>query len=477
MIITYIYIINEKYKMNKKTTNRKRKKEFIKKCKHKNKSYVNNYQQLVVKHTNSLWVPPNDLNLVNHETQSWYNLKIHQQTSIESHYKVTPEEKQSITEIINCKKVNLILTTEQKEIINRWFNAYQKMYNETIKFIKNQHNTNQKTILSFKTLRTYHLKQIRDDIIENSQISTFKRNVRIKTHVLDYAIKLACANYKSALTNLKRGNIRYFRIRYWRTNRSTKILDIEAQYFKKGTFCFRELGQVKCEYNQKEYKLDEIKTTCKIHYNVATKKYILFVPEKSSPLEANHKRDIISLDPGIRCFMTGVSENEVLKIAENSSSIIKKHLQKIDKYNNKNIPNKIKKKNEKKNNKKITNLVDDLHWKSIKFLTDRYRNILIGNLSIKGITSNKSSVLTDMTKRIGYRLKFYQYRQRLEYKCNQRQSIYKLIDESYTSKICSVCGYKHDKLGGNHTYDCHECSVKMDRDVNGCRGIYIKQFM
>ena len=77
------------------------------------------------------------------------------------------------------------------------------MYNETIKFIKNYYIKYKKTILDYKKIRTYHLKNIRDKIITRSSIDTKKR---IKTHIIDCAIKLACSNYKSALSNLKNKN-------------------------------------------------------------------------------------------------------------------------------------------------------------------------------------------------------------------------------------------------------------------------------
>ena len=44
-----------------------------------------------------------------------------------------------------------------------------------------------------------------------------------------------------------------------------------------------------------------------------------------------------------------------------------------------------------------------------------------------------------LTKRIALKLRFYEYRQRLEYKCKLNKTGLKVIDERYTSKICSKC--------------------------------------
>ncbi len=97
-------------------------------------------------------------------------------------------------------------------------------------------------------------------------------------------------------------------------------------------------------------------------------------------------------------------------------------------------------------------------------------------MSVKGIVNNKTSNINKMVKRLAYKMKFYTYRQRLEYKCKSKAVGLKVIDEKYTSKVCSNCGWYNKKLGGNKIYKCPSCKKKIDRDVNGCRGIFIKQW-
>ena len=79
-----------------------------------------------------------------------------------------------------------------------------------------------------------------------------------------------------------------------------------------------------------------------------------------------------------------------------------------------------------------------------------------------------------MTKRIAHKLKFYKFKQRLEYKCESTKTEYKEIDESYTSKMCSKCGYLKEDLGSSKIYNCDNCKIIIDRDINGARGILIK---
>ena len=87
---------------------------------------------------------------------------------------------------------------------------------------------------------------------------------------------------------------------------------------------------------------------------------------------------------------------------------------------------------------------------------------------------SKISNITNMTKRVGLKLKFYQFSERLKYKCNISNRNYKIVNESYTSKMCSRCGNMKNDLGSNKIYKCTECNLKIDRDINGARGIFIK---
>lgn len=56
-----------------------------------------------------------------------------------------------------CKQVILELNSAQKKIMNNWLNAYSLMFNETLKFIKEEYNINGTTMINFQKLRTCYL--------------------------------------------------------------------------------------------------------------------------------------------------------------------------------------------------------------------------------------------------------------------------------------------------------------------------------
>jgi hypothetical protein len=271
------------------------------------------------------------------------------------------------------------------------------MYNETLKYIIKNHRflkenitldtlneVEDKNFFNFYNIRS-KLLNIKKEIIKKSQIESIKRNTEIYTHILDYSIKQVCTNIKSAMTNLFNGNINKFKIKYWKKTRPSQTMDIELHYIRNNKICYPILGDMKYIYNKKEILLDKITSSVKINYNKITDEYTLLIPVKIEKIEnntSNKKNKLISLDPGLRTFMTGVSENSSLNIGNGINEHIKKRLKRLQLIkNNDKIPKKIKRKNELLINRKISNQVDDMQWKSISYLVDNYDTILLGDMS------------------------------------------------------------------------------------------------
>ena len=97
--------------------------------------------------------------------------------------------------------------------------------------------------------------------------------------------------------------------------------------------------------------------------------------------------------------------------------------------------------------------------------------------SAKSIVKKNNSVLSNESKVACLRTQYFNFRLRLKYKCAVNNRKFKLVNEYYTSKTCSLCGSYNNKLGGNKIYECPNCKCSLDRDINGCRNIYMKQFI
>jgi transposase len=455
------------------------------KAKVKLKTFLDNYSYVLENNKDSL---PNKVYLKHKfesDTNSWFSLH---EFPVDNVKQNNNGKVKTTKKYFKSLKITMNLTSKQKEILNSWFVANTDMYNETLSYLRQHYplyknfvvknnldklNTNESNNYYF--LRD-KLKNVCNEIQQKSQLTNYKDNTKIHTHTLNYSVKQLVSNLKSAVSNLKNGNFKRFRLKFWKNNRPSQTLEIEKCYVNKNKICPKILGEIKYIYNKEEYILPEIKNNVKINYNSILNEYFLLIPQECVPEEPKNKRtNTISLDPGIRTFMTGLSEDNAIKIGTDVNETIVKKIVRLNKIkNNKKIPTKIKKKNELMINRKIEHMTDDLHWKSIKYLIDNYKSIFLGDMSAKSIVRKTSKILSPEKKVACLRTKFYVFKQRLEYKCVATKTMFTYVDEMYTSKTCSLCGNYDDKLKGKKMYNCKKCKKKLDRDINGCRNIYFK---
>ena len=392
-------------------------------------------------------------NIISNDTEklcfnSWFNVEKIKTNKVNNNVQY---KNKFPKEIISCLQVKMILNDKQKLIINKWFDSYIDMYNKTLTYVRNNCPIF-KGIITSKRLNEidinkygnmYYLRKMlikeKNDIKMKSSIDNNPK-LEIHTHTLDYAISSFASNLKSAYTNTIRGNFKQFTMKFMNNNKPSKILEIEKQYIKNNMICPFILGPIKYTYNNNEYTLPELTSNVKINYNSMTDVYRLLIPIKNAPTKIDDKpRNLIVLDPGLRTFMTGLTEKEGLNIGTNVIKTITNKLEILNKIkSNENIPKKIKKKNEKMINRKIHNKVDELHWKTISFLVNNFNNILIGDMSAKQIVRRNNHILSKITKTACLRTRYYEFRQRLNYKCTLNKVNYVLVNECYTSKICSI---------------------------------------
>mgnify|MGYP000170889148 CR=1 FL=1 len=344
----------------------------MKKKKKNDSECIRNMENKINKFKNNVWLPNLDIKYNNKVNNTWFNIYESKRDKNQNTNLIIKNDKLKKIKY-NSIKVNLFLENNQKKIINNWIESFRKMYNETLYYIKNNHKNK-----GF----SYNWLKIRDILKQKKNI--ISSNCTIKIHELDFAIKLACSNYKSCLTNCKKKNIKHFRIRYWGYNKENKLLKLEKTSFNNNTIRETILGDIDASYNSEMYNLSEVKTDCELHFSNRDNRYFLYVPQKiNSKIKYNKRNEYISCDPGIRTFMTCISENKAIKICDNNKKI-KDYLKKKDKIlGNENIPKRIKTKNERIINKKLENLKNELHWKTINYMTKNYKHILIGNMSKK----------------------------------------------------------------------------------------------
>ncbi len=98
----------------------------------------------------------------------------------------------------------------------------------------------------------------------------------------------------------------------------------------------------------------------------------------------------------------------------------------------------------------------------------------MGNFSTKSM--GESDNVNNMVKRVGNALRFFEFKEKLKYRCIYTNTKYSHIDEAYTSKCCCKCGTYDKNLGSKKEYKCinKTCNQLIGRDINGAINILIK---
>ena len=263
----------------------------------------------------------------------------------------------------------------------------------------------------------------------------------------------------------------------------------EMEMFKGGPFKFGSFqakdkifkgNRYKEIFRDKKGDVLEPKHDCFIHrdrYN----RYYLITPYKEK-VKKTPKKGIVSIDPGLRKFLSTFSpDGEFGFLGENCRERLWGLLEKIDHYdrelNKEGLNPKHKRTLRRRKTavyRKMSDLKKELHDKTIAYLTDRYKTILLGKLNVSHLTGRKRRSLRTKETRSLLTLAHCEFRTKLAHKCREKSVILGVVNESWTSKTCTGCGLINRHLGGSEVFNCRKCPTKIDRDLNGARNILIK---
>lgn len=301
------------------------------------------------------------------------------------------------------------------------------------------------------------------------------------------AVAKFTSSLNSALSNLKNKNIKHFQMNFMKKKSPFEMLHFEDNSFPswirkiKSRYWFTsKSGKKTCM----SYSDIGSKKGLEVIHEKETDKYFLHVPIERSwfPEEdrrsenqakfTSEKTRVISLDPGIRKFLVGYDpEGKCYFIGEGAYKKLTSILHEIDRRESLNSDGIIYSPTYFLW-KKIKNMVSDLHWKAASFLVENYDIILLPEFRTSQMVK-KGGKLSKSTRRLMNMFSFYKFKEKLTYKCETYGKKLLIVDESYTSCTCGVCGC-FNKTDGE-TYECKRgCGIIIDRDIAGSRNILIK---
>lgn len=302
----------------------------------------------------------------------------------------------------------------------------------------------------------------------------------VNTRVIRGAIFNLVANIRSAYTNKFRGHNNGFNMKY-RASKKDGLLIFEDFCFPallkkiKGYYGYRTRDHRRVSVSISDVLRETKERGCTFTYEKLTDRFYLLFPVEANyypPDDRRHenqvsrpRRDFVGLDPGVRKFLFGfTSETQQVVVGQGARMRLSKLLLSVD----------AEKDPVKKAFvwRKIKNLVDDLHWKTIHYLTSTYGAVILGDIGVSSIMRGK---LAPKVKRILQQYSFCKFKTRLIWKCALRDTKCLFVNEAYTSKGCCNCGALNN-VGASETFRCASCNVCLDRDLNSAINMVIKGF-
>ena len=409
--------------------------------------------------------------------------------------------KNKLKKPLKTLKVRLFPTDNEKIKLNSMMDQFRWYYNATVTIVYNHYgheNIKDNKKYSEYTIRDKVIKKYsyEQEIFNNCIFQEFKydedRNEmpippwwaeeKINNRIPRGAISKFVSSLNSGLSNYRNKNIKNFNMKYRTKKNPTDYIHFEDSGYP------ALIKQIKSNYwyttndrKRNNISFNDIVKSSKtkgleIIYEKHTGKYFLHYPVEIDWFPEDDKRNdsqvkfvnkgdrIISLDPGIRKFLVGYDPTgESIFIGEGASLELTKLLYEVDVIEN-----------PKKKYlvwKKIKNLVEELHWKTISFLLENYDVIILPDFRVSQMIKKKK--LSRMTKRLMCMFSFFSFKEKLKEKSRRYEKKVIIVDESYTSCTCGVCGHINNTKG-NEVFKCSSCNLVLDRDVQGSRNIFIK---
>ena len=380
----------------------------------------------------------------------------------------------SLTEkdVTRAKKIRIRPTSEQIKILRKWMEDYRKTWNMALKLVKED---KRKISLDLKKDVVTKRKNDSEKLIYLKSSPAVIRKGAVNDLVK--ANKSAWALYKAKLKESK-SNWRKnpFEIKYKSRKSNTGSFPLDKVYVKKNNDeSFSLFNEPKFKMILKAKNVPDINKDCRI--TCVFDRWYLIVPETTKAIKRDIQEEpkVIGIDPGLRtafsCLGTDGSIFEIGSDVNERLYKINSKLESIKTRMNTDVSKRSRlKKAWHRHLMRTKQLCDELHWKTINFLTSEYDVIVLGKLNVKSLmmSNNKTN------KKLLSFLSFYKFRQRLEEKARSRGNLIIIQNEAGTTQGCPQCGFKKLDVGSSKVYKCDRCSFEGDRDIKSALCMIIK---
>lgn len=286
-----------------------------------------------------------------------------------------------------------------------------------------------------------------------------------------YEVGKCCGQYaihdvESAYKNMWKLKIGYPKFR--KKGKKDSFVAIENQLqFKQndGKLWIPRLGWVKCHEDLRfEGKVNNVVISKKAGMYFAS---INIISNETPAISEN--QTVVGVDLGIKHLAT-CSDGTFFE----NPKALKNNLKRLNRLQ-RSVSRKVKgSKNRKKAIEKlakkyykVSNVRKNALHQATSVLAKNYGTIVIEDLNVKGMVKNHK--LAQAISDVG----FGEFKRQLDYKSKWYGSEVIVADRFFpSSKICSCCGNKKDKLKlSERIYECYACGSKIDRDLNASKNL------
>lgn len=196
--------------------------------------------------------------------------------------------------------------------------------------------------------------------------------------------------------------------------------------------------------------------------------YCSVLCEYTIPDKAKECDNIVGCDVGLKEFAilsdgTVISNPRHIKKYENKLAKEQRKLSKKQKGSKNRFKQRLK---VRKIHNKIRDTRKDFLHKTSNSIAKNYDGIFVEDLNIKWMMKNHC-----LSKSIGD-VSWSEFNRQLEYKCKWSFKYYLKIDRFFpSSKTCSNCGYVQEMPLSKRIFDCPNCGISIDRDLNASLNI------
>ncbi|KAK1935065.1 putative transposase [Phytophthora citrophthora] len=394
-------------------------------------------------------------------------------------------EKEKKRMIRRMRKYRLFPTSEQRKFLRQFMGTCRWTYNQAVAHFRKTNVYRADLLRDLYVTKTTIKEQVYPEDMGPPPEWVFDtpKNFRFN------ALRRFQSNVRSAFSNKRNGNITKFKIGFKNKKESRFFTICEDAKDARITYV---PGQSRALLSIS--KLKDIPIRCDPGLSIANEIQILndngfwyaAIPTFVRPSDNVNLGRAVTLDPGLKAFMTGVD------LCGNSIHIGRGTRAQLDKLRGKaadaqRVMSEIKNMHGHRSGKqwktfarakrtfdcataKIKNCVKELHYQTCAYLTKHYDTILLPIFTSKQMVK-KSCARNHTFNKMLLDLKHYQFRELLRAKCEVTGKSLVVCSEMYTTQTCGNCSRLHLKIGNKDVFNCPHCDYIAGRDLNAAFNI------